>query len=239
MTVSIIIPAYNEEARIRDTAEAYARYIQESMDPNTTDLWIVVNGSRDRTAEIAQEIESNYPFVHSWISPERMGKGGAVMKGFEVAGGDILAFTDADNSTTPPYLRLLIDEVANERSDAAIASRWLPESRQLIQQSLMRRIASRVFNLVVRLLFQLPYTDTQCGAKAFRREAVEAVRGEIYSRGWAFDVALIWRMRRRGFIVAEIPIDWSDNSLSRVRIHKDGPSMLMELLRIRFHRYKP
>jgi glycosyltransferase involved in cell wall biosynthesis len=239
MKISIIIPAYNEEERIRDTAEAYARYIQESMDPETTDLWIVVNGSRDRTADIAREIEEQYSFAHSWISSERMGKGGAVMKGFEVAQGDILAFTDADNSTTPPFLRQLIDEVAAGNTDAAIASRWLPDSRQLIPQSLMRRVASRVFNLVVRLLFQLPFSDTQCGAKAFRREAVEAVRDEIRSTGWAFDVALIWRMRRRGFNVAEVPIDWSDNSLSRVRIHKDGPSMLFELLRIRFHRYRP
>lgn len=238
MKISIIIPAYNEEGRIQKTAQEYIEYIQQQMDAAQTELWLVVNGSRDRTAEICDQLAAQYDFVHSWNSPERLGKGGAVMKGFELAQGEILAFSDADNSTTPPFLHRLIQEVENS-ADAAIGSRWLPQSRQLIKQPLMRRIASRVFNIIVRLLFQLPYRDTQCGAKAFRNEALQAIRAQVRTSGWAFDVALIWLMRRQGYTVQEVPIDWSDNSKSRVRLHTDGPSMLLELLRLRFQNRMP
>lgn len=233
MKTTIVIPAYNEEARIQATAEDYIRYIESSMNPSETELWIVVNGSVDRTEQIANQIAEQHDFVHAWASSERMGKGGAVLKGFELGGGDILAFTDADNSTTPPFLHSLIRAV-DDGADCAMGSRWLPESRQLIKQPVTRRIASRVFNIIVRLLFQMPYKDTQCGAKAFRKPAFEAIRDHVHTTGWAFDVALIWQLRRRGFSVSEVPIDWSDNSRSRVRLHSDGPSMLWELLRMRF-----
>ena len=108
MKYSIIIPAYNEEARIAATVEDYAKYIQSSMDPQETELWIVVNGSSDRTGEIALGLERKYPFVHAWVTEQRRGKGGAVMKGFELAQGEILAFTDADNATIASELRKLI-----------------------------------------------------------------------------------------------------------------------------------
>lgn len=233
MRHTIVIPAYNEEARIAETVRAYASYVRDEMDPEQTEILIVVNGSADRTAEIARELAAEYSWVRSWDSPERMGKGGAVMKGFELAEGDVLAFADADNATTPPELRKLLDAV-DSGSDAAIASRWLPESRQLIKQPFTRRVLSRIFNLIVRILFFLPYTDTQCGAKAFTRESINAIRSKMDVKGWTFDVALIWRLRQAGYRVVEVPIDWSDNSHSRLRVHQDGPSMLVELIKLRF-----
>lgn len=232
MKYSIIIPAYNEESRIGDTVRDYAAYIEQHFAPGEAELWIIVNGSRDRTEEIARELARNLPNVHSWETPERQGKGGAVLKGFELASGGIMAFADADNATVASELHKLLNAVENG-ADAAIGSRWLPGSFQAVPQPLARRIASRVFNGIVRLLFQLPYRDTQCGAKAFRRQAIEAVRNEIHTTGWAFDVALIWRLRCHQFRVEEIPILWSDNSKSRLRMHRDAPSMLWELIKLR------
>lgn len=232
MKYSIIIPAYNEEARISDTVRDYATYLETHFTPDEAELVIVVNGSRDRTGEIAREMEKIFPCVRSWETSDRQGKGGAVLKGFELANGEILAFTDADNATIAPELHKLLTAVESG-VDAAIGSRWLPESRQTVPQPLARRIASRVFNLIVRLLFQFPYSDTQCGAKAFKRAAIDSIRGEIHTTGWAFDVALIWRLRRRGCQVKEIPITWSDNSKSRLRMHRDAPSMLWELIKLR------
>jgi glycosyltransferase involved in cell wall biosynthesis len=232
MKYSIVIPAYNEEARIADTVRDYARYIQDQLDPQQTELWLVVNGSLDRTGEIAHELERLHPFIHAWVTEQRMGKGGAVMKGFDLAQGEILAFTDADNSTVPEEMQKLLDRV-EQGVDAAIGSRWLPQSQQAVPQPFSRRLASRVFNLIVRALFQFPYKDTQCGAKAFRREAIRAVREQVNVSGWAFDVALIWNLRRRGLRVEEVPIVWRDNSRSRIRMHRDAPSMLIELLKIR------
>ncbi|MFB3789655.1 MAG: dolichyl-phosphate beta-glucosyltransferase [bacterium] len=233
MKYSIIIPAYNEEARIGDTVRDYAAYILEQFPEGEAELRVIVNGSKDRTADIARELEREYPCVRAWVTPERQGKGGAVMKGFEQALGEIVAFADADNATTAPEMRRLLDVVAQDAADAAIGSRWLPQSRQAIPQPLARRVASRVFNLIVRLLFQFPYQDTQCGAKAFRKAAIDTVRDEIHTTGWAFDVALIWRLRRHGFKVLEVPITWSDNSKSRLRMHRDAPSMLWELIKLR------
>ncbi len=233
MKYSIIIPAYNEEARIGDTVRDYAAYLQGGFPDGEAELRIIVNGSRDRTAEIARALEGEFPCVRAWVTPERQGKGGAVMKGFELAEGEIVAFADADNATTAPELRRLLEVVAQGAADAAIGSRWLPQSRQAIPQPWPRRVASRVFNLIVRLLFQFPYRDTQCGAKAFRKAAIDAVRDEIHTTGWAFDVALIWRLRRHGFKVLEVPITWSDNSKSRLRMHRDAPSMLWELIKLR------
>lgn len=232
MKYSIIIPAYNEEARIGDTVREYAEYMEAHFSPEEAELLIIVNGSHDRTGEIAREMERTFSFVRTWETPERQGKGGAVLKGFELAKGEILSFTDADNATVAGELRKLLDAV--ERGvDAVIGSRWLSESRQVVPQPLMRRIASRVFNGIVRLLFQFPYKDTQCGAKAFKKQAIEEVRSEIHTTGWAFDVALIWRLRCHGYHVEEIPITWSDNSKSRLRMHRDAPSMLLELIKLR------
>lgn len=233
MRHTIVIPAYNEEARIEETVRAYASYVQECMDASQTEILVVVNGSDDRTAEIAHQLAGEIDCVRAWDTPARMGKGGAVFKGFELAKGEILSFSDADNATTPPELRKLLDAVENG-ADAAIASRWLRESKQLIKQPLMRRVLSRIFNLIVRVLFFLPYSDTQCGAKAFTRISIETVRDQIKTAGWSFDVALIWRLRQAGFRVVEVPIEWSDNSRSRLRVHSDGPSMLIELIKLRF-----
>lgn len=233
MKYSIIIPAYNEEKRIAATVRDYANYVKSNMPVNETEIIIVVNGSLDRTDEIARDMENHYDFISAWCSPERMGKGGAVLKGFSLAKGGILAFADADNATTAPELRKLIESVENN-ADAAIGSRWLPGSEQTIPQPFMRRVASRVFNLIVRCMFQLPFKDTQCGAKAFKRDAIETVRSEVRSVGWAFDVELIWHLVRYGFEVKEVPIVWSDNSSSRLRMHRDAPSMLIEMLKLRF-----
>lgn len=232
MKYSIIIPAYNEEERIGATVHDYAMFIQKSMNPAETELILVVNGSADRTSEIARELEAEYPFVRAWDRSERMGKGGAVMKGFELARGEIVSFADADNATTAPELKKLLD-VVEQGADAALGSRWLPESQQIVPQPLARRITSRIFNLIVRLLFQFPYTDTQCGAKAFRKQAIDSVRSKIHTTGWSFDVALIWQLRQEGYRVVEVPIVWSDNSRSRLRVHRDAPSMLWELIQLR------
>lgn len=232
MKYTVIIPAYNEESRIEATVRDYASYFNTLPDAEDTEILIVVNGSRDRTAEISQQLAQELPNVRSWDTPDKMGKGGAVLKGFELAEGDIVAFTDADNATAPPELHKLLEAV-DEGIDCAMGSRWLPESLQKIPQPLVRRIASRVFNLIVRVLFQMNFTDTQCGAKAFKTSSVKSMRERMHSTGWAFDVELLWRLKQNNHTIKEIPIVWSDNSQSRVRLHIDGPSMLWELVKLR------
>jgi glycosyltransferase involved in cell wall biosynthesis len=229
MELTVLIPAYNEAARLEQTVREYASYYAE----RDAEILIIVNGSNDKTGEIARALESELPNVRAWETPEKLGKGGAIYRGFQLARGEIVAFTDADNSTVPAQLDRVIDAVRRD-ADVALGSRWLPDSFQEIPQPLSRRIASRVFNLIVRILFGLPYKDTQCGAKAFRMAALKPILDRPMSSGWAFDVQLIWTLCRRGARVVEVPVVWRDNSGSRLRMHRDGPAMLLELLRIRF-----
>ncbi|RJP24616.1 MAG: glycosyltransferase family 2 protein [Candidatus Omnitrophota bacterium] len=233
MKYSIIIPAYNEETRLSDTVHDYADFVQKHPETDQFEILLIVNGSRDKTDQIALELEKTYPFIRAWATEDRLGKGGAVLQGFDLAQGEIMAFSDADNSTVAEELKKLIDLV-EQGAACAIGSRWLPDSEQIIRQPFIRRLASRVFNLIVRMLFQFSYRDTQCGAKAFRREAIQTIRPLVRSTGWAFDVELIWRLRQAGFDVIEAPIRWRDNSHSRIRMHRDAPSMLIELLKLRF-----
>jgi len=232
MKYSIIIPAYNEETRIESTVRDYADFYQNLSTACQTEIIIIINGSSDRTGDIARQLEDEIENVRSWETPEKMGKGGAVLKGFELATGEITAFSDADNATSPVELKKLLDTVESGM-DCAIGSRWLHGSVQEIPQPFGRRVASRVFNLIVRLLFQLQFYDTQCGAKAFRTDIIKGMQENLHSTGWAFDVELLWRLLQQNRTIQEVPIVWRDNSQSRLRMHVDAPSMLFELIRLR------
>lgn len=243
--ITLLIPAYNEESRLEATVRAHHDYwmnqfygsnvpVEKPSFP-PVEILIVVNGSRDATGAIARRLEQELPLVRAWETPEKLGKGGAVFQGFRLAKGEIVAFCDADNSTIPEQMAIVVQAVRDGHG-AAIGSRWCLGSRQVIRQPLVRRIASRVFNLIVRLLFGFPFTDTQCGAKAFRRDALIPLLSSNLSSGWAFDVELIWRLRQARTDVIEVPIEWRDESGSRLRMHRDGPQMILELLRIRFSR---
>lgn len=242
--LTVIVPAYNEEERLEGTVRSHHAYLLAQQAPagegvenpqspwGKAELLVVVNGSTDATGEIAKRLEEELPLLRVWETPEALGKGGAVYQGFRLARGEIVAFCDADNSTTPEELRIVIDAVLGGR-DAAIGSRWCAGSRQVIRQPLGRRIASRIFNLIVRLMFGLPFADTQCGAKAFRRKILEPLLELPMTSGWAFDVELLWRLRNAGADILEVPIAWIDGSGSRLRMHTDGPQMLAELLKVR------
>ncbi len=110
----------------------------------------------------------------------------------------------------------------------------VPGSQQEIRQGWLRRLESRGFNLIIRLLFGLSFHDTQCGAKVFKKSAVDAVLPRLIARGFEFDVELIWRLKRAGYRIEEIPIAWQNKGDSRVR-NEDVIRMLAGLLRIRLH----
>lgn len=231
MKYAIVIPARNEEARIRGTVEDYVSFARSALAAEGAEIIIVVNGSRDATGSVARRLADEHPAVRAVETPERLGKGGAVYRGFDHSHAEILSFVDADNSTPPVELNKLLQTVAGGAS-AAIGSRWLAGSRQEIPQPLPRRVAGRAFNQLVRRLFGLPFRDTQCGAKAFARKAYTDVRASLELSGWAFDVEMLVRLRDAGHRVEEVPIVWRDISDSRLRIHRDGPAMLWELAQL-------
>lgn len=230
MKLSIVIPAYNEENRITPALDAYASYFVPRYGSDF-EIVVVVNGSHDRTEAIARDYGSRCPQVRTIVEPKAIGKGGAVMLGFRHAAGDFVGFADADGATPPDAFDDLVRNIGD--AGAIIASRWFKESKVYPPQPLKRRIASRIFNYFVRRLFKLKIWDTQCGAKVLRREAVRDVLPELGITRWAFDVDLLFKLRRAGYRIVEWPTTWHDVGGSQLRIGRASFEMFVAIVRLR------
>lgn len=225
--ISIIVPAYNEEKRIRGMLELYAGYFFEKY--RDCEFIVVADGS-DCTAAIVENMIAIFPGIRLLEYGTRLGKGGGIMKGFSHARGDILAFVDSDESVSPRDLERVI--AALDTVDCAIGSRRAPGAMITRHQPLKRVAISRAFNLMVNLMFNLGIRDTQCGAKAFKKKTVDLVLPEIRSNGFEFDVELLWRIKKHGFSVIEVPIEWRHSEHSHFSL-KEAPQMFANLMRIR------
>jgi len=230
MKLSIVIPAYNEEARLGNMLADYTKYFSGKYGEDM-EMIIVVNGSRDRTAEIAEEWAEKFPQIRVIVEPSPIGKGGAVIRGFEVARGEFVGFVDADAATPPEAYQDLVEHIGD--AGAIIASRWLKESKVSPKQPASRLVASRVFNALIRLLFGLKIHDTQCGAKLMRNDAVRKVMPELGLTRWAFDVDLLFQLRRSGYEVIERPTTWRDVEGSRLQVVRVSIEMFLAICRLR------
>lgn len=220
---SLVIPAYNEENRITPLFDAISSFDGE--------LIVVCDGS-DSTAEVVDRIAGRRRDlnVRCLRFEKRLGKGGGVIAGLTAARAPFVGYFDADGSTTIDEMKRLFLQLGD--NDGLIGSRWVPGSTLHVRQGILRRFESRGFNLLIRLLFGLQFQDTQCGAKVFRKVAVDAILPAMRSRGFEFDVELLWRMKIAGFRVAEIPIAWQNKGDTRVR-KSDMIRMLAGLLALR------
>jgi len=221
---TLVIPAYNEEQRIQDLLGDLAAFPGE--------LIFVCDGT-DATPAAIGAFAGAHPAlrIRCLTYPDRLGKGGGVIAGMKAARTRYVGYMDADNSTSLAEMERLFDRLT--AVDGAIGSRWVPGSVLPVRQGFRRRVESRLFNLLVRLLFGLDYQDTQCGAKAFRREALDAVLPSIRSTGFEFDVELLWRLQRCGCRVEEVPITWENREESKVAT-TDAKAMLSGMIRLRF-----
>ena len=192
---------------------------------------VVVNGSTDKTDEVVAGYAVRFPCVRVMVEPGRIGKGGAVMLGFRQAQGDFIGFVDADGATPPEAFQALMDNIGG--AGGIIASRWAKGSQVSPRQPLDRRVASRIFNMMTRTLFGLRLTDTQCGAKLMRREAIHAILPHLGITQWAFDVDLLFQLRRGGFKIKEIPTTWHDVEGSKVQVGSASQEMMLALVRLR------
>jgi len=221
---TLVIPAYNEERRIRSLLEDISGF--------AGDLVFVCDGT-DATPAIIGAFADDHPSlsIRCLTFPARLGKGGGVVAGMKAAATPFVGYMDADGSTSLSEMERLFDRLAT--AEGAIGSRWVPGSVLTVRQGFRRRVESRLFNLLVRLLFGLDYRDTQCGAKAFRKEAIDAVLSSTRSTGFEFDVELLWRLRRGGYRVVEVPITWENRDESKV-MTSDAKEMLFGMFRLRF-----
>ncbi|MDN7011670.1 glycosyltransferase family 2 protein [Methanoculleus sp. FWC-SCC3] len=221
---TLVIPAYNEERRIRSLLKDVSDFGGE--------LVFVCDGT-DATAEIVNAFADAHPSlsIRCLTFPARLGKGGGVVAGMTAAATPFVGYMDADGSTALSEMERLFDHLAT--ADGAIGSRWVPGSVLTVRQGFRRRVESRLFNLMVRALFGLGYRDTQCGAKVFRKDALDAVLSSLRSTGFEFDVELLWRLRRNGYRVDEVPITWENRDESKVAT-SDAKAMLRGMFRLRF-----
>ncbi len=230
MKLSIVVPAYNEEGRIRRMLEAYLPYFAERYG-NDFEIIVSVNGTTDRTEEIVRGLQSRFPQLRMTVDPRPIGKGGAIMAGGAVAQGGLVGFVDADGATPPAAFNDLVENIGG--AGLIIASRRLKGAVVNPRQPWNRRVASRIFNFLVRRLFKLRITDTQCGAKLMTAEAWRAIVPQIGLTRWAFDVDMLFKTRRAHYGIREIPTTWSDVGGSKLKVGRVSLQMLLAICRLR------
>lgn len=237
--VSIIIPAYNEEARIGVTLHTYCTFFDEVKNKGGLDyeMVVVLNGCVDNTAGVVQEAQKKYSAIRLIDLHEVAGKGAAIKAGFLDAltrPNDIIGFVDADMATMPEYFYALVCHLNGY--DGVIASRYMKGAQLFPPRPWIKRFGSwLVYESLITLLFGLRNKDYQCGAKVFTRRVIEAVASKLTIGQWAFDVELLYLCKKAGFTIREIPTTWYDRAGSKLRI-STGFKMLGHLIKLRMRR---
>jgi glycosyltransferase involved in cell wall biosynthesis len=229
---SIVIPAYNEGARIAASLDRVLAHIREKG--WDAEVLVVNDGSRDDTIAIVQRAAAGDPCVRLLENPGNRGKGYSVRNGMLQASGDILLFSDADLSSPIEEADKLFAALASG-ADIAIGSRWLQSELQTQRQPLYRQVFGRIFNLLLRVTLGLKFTDTQCGFKAFTRKAALTIFPLQKIERWGFDPELLYLANRFGLRVAEVPVSWAHDEGTRINPLTDGTRMFLEMLKIRWY----
>jgi len=224
MKLSIVIPAYNEEKRIKRTLECLVERFNGSCEI------LVVSESKDRTDDIVTEFSKNSAVIKLIASTKRLGKGGAFKKGAENSHGEIVMLLDSDLPVPVSDVEKVAAYVGEV--DVAVASREVRETRILVSPPLGRVFAGKAFSRIFNALFNLDVRDPQCGCKAFKREVLQNVLGTVESTGFEFDAELLFKCKRMGYTIKEIPVTWSYESDSKVNLFADTLRMGKGVLKL-------
>lgn len=229
--LSIIIPSYNEEARLPATLERISEYISASG--RTTEVLVVDDGSKDGTAAVAEKFRDKIPLLRVLSNGVNRGKGFSVRHGMLEAHGQIVLFTDADLSAPIEEADKLLTALADH--DVAIGSRALDRSLIYVRESQFREFAGIVFNTIVRIILRLPFVDTQCGFKAFRRERCRILFDQQRIERFGFDPELLYLARHHGLRAVEIPVRWGHSPATKVNMLRDSILMFVDVFTIRWN----
>jgi dolichyl-phosphate beta-glucosyltransferase len=229
--LSIVIPAFNEELRLPASLGKIAAYVREKR-PNT-EVIVVDDGSSDQTAAVAESWRDRIQQLRVVSNGVNRGKGFSVRHGSLEARGAVVLFTDADLSSP-------IDEgdkllAVLQSHDVAIGSRAVDRSLIEVHESLFREFAGIIFNRIVRIILRLPFVDTQCGFKAFRREKCRIIFEQQTIERFGFDPELLYLARHHRLSVAEVPVRWAHSPATKVSMMRDSVQMFLEILVIRWN----
>lgn len=231
LKISIIIPAYNEELRLPKTLERIGAYVASR--PFDAEIIVVDDGSTDTTARIVEELRARIPNLRLVSNGVNRGKGYSVRHGMLEARGEIALFTDADLSAPIEEADKLIG--ALQHAEVTLGSRALDRSLIATHQSRFREIAGIIFNKLVKAILWLPSIDTQCGFKAFALPRARIIFEQQRIEGFGFDPEVLFLARRHGLRALEIPVRWSHDPNTKVRVGIDSARMFADLLVIRWN----
>jgi dolichyl-phosphate beta-glucosyltransferase len=229
--LSIVIPSFNEELRLPVTLAEISAYIRASK--RETEVIVVDDGSTDRTADVANSFRGEIQRLRIVANDTNRGKGYSVRHGMTEARGRIVLFTDADLSAPIDEADKLLAALADH--DVAIGSRALDRSLISVRQSVFREYAGIVFNFIVRFILRLPFVDTQCGFKAFRRERCRVIFQQQRIERFGFDPELLYLARHHGLSAAEIPVRWANSPATKVSMLRDSLQMFADIFIIRWN----
>ncbi len=225
-TLSIIIPAYNEEYRLNDTLVKIFEYLETAN--FKSEVIVVDDGSKDKTTDVAKSFDN----VRVITQAKNMGKGAAVRIGMLSATGDYRIFTDADLSTPIYEIPKILTPLQNG-FDVCVGSRAIDSSLIKVHQPFYREFMGKTFNKIVQLLVVKGIQDTQCGFKGFSANAANAVFSKAKINGFSFDVEILYISRMLDLNIKETPVEWYNDERSKVDPIKDSAKMFIEILKIR------
>lgn len=223
--ISLVIPSRNESERLPGTIAAVRTFLDTF--PQDTEVVIVVEKSTDNTAQLAEAVAAEDPRFRAICNPVARGKGYAVKTGMMAAKGEIVYFMDADLSVPLVSVGEFLP-FFDQGADVVFGSRQHPESVIARSQPFLRVFYGRAFNLCLRILGATSFKDTQCGFKAFRREAAQRIFPKVTLNGFGFDVEVMALAEALGYRIVERPVVWSDAPGSKVRALRDGSSAFYE-----------
>lgn len=229
--LSVIIPAYNEEKRLRKTMPLLRDFLKKQS--FAWEVVLIDDGSTDNTAQAPAGFFTADE-ARVFRNERNRGKGYSVRQGVQAARGEILLFTDADLSTPLNEFDKL-HACLQQGYDIAIGSRSLPGSNVTQHQAWYRESMGKVFNKIVNLIVLEGFVDTQCGFKCFRKEVAVPIFSKMIVDRFGFDVEFLYLARKAGNRIIEVPVEWHDVLHSRVRIVRDSLQMFLDLFRIRWN----
>jgi glycosyltransferase involved in cell wall biosynthesis len=225
--VSIVIPAWNEADRIGATLERYLAALEELQTP--FEVLVVIDGVIDGTEGVVDRFANRG--VRKLVFGRKLGKGGAVIEGLRAARFAYVGYVDADGAVPPEELRKMVGVL--DDCDCVVASRWVRGSRVIVQEPLFNVVAGRAYNFLVRSVLFLRVRDTQCGAKFLRRSVLDRMLSAITVTNRAFEISLLYHVRKSGGRIEEVPVEWVHDTRSRMPIGRAAPIMFLTLVGLR------
>jgi dolichyl-phosphate beta-glucosyltransferase len=235
--LSIVVPAYNEAARLPETLDRLASFLDRSSHGQQAEVLVVDDGSFDGTAMLVEDWSRKDPRFRLLSNPGNRGKGYAVRHGMLKALGDWRLMTDADLSTPIEELERLRRAADKENAAVVIGSRAINRKLVARHQSWFRETGGRFFNWVMRIITGLPFADTQCGFKLYRADAAQAIFSRQVLDGFSFDVEDLYLAQRMGWRVLEVPVAWANMEGTKVTAVATARAFT-DLVRIRWFGWK-